>query len=125
MTVATGRRLPLNTQAPLTLPGMLSTADTGTSQGLPFRLPAPDYGNATAVTWAQAASRREHVRPVSAPCTTINAPKQLRAIRGRHFETDGDRAIPLFRDAINVFGGTIDRDVNAFTARIRNAVRTR
>ena len=26
MTVATGRRVPLNTQAPLTLPGMLSTA---------------------------------------------------------------------------------------------------
>lgn len=41
------------------------------------------------------------------------------------FETDGDRVIPLFRDAINVFGGTIDRDVNAFTARIRNAIRTR
>jgi hypothetical protein len=33
--------------------------------------------------------------------------------------------IPLFRDAINVFGGTIDRDVTAFTARIRNAVRIR
>jgi hypothetical protein len=41
------------------------------------------------------------------------------------FEIDGDRVIPLFRDAINVFGGTIDWDVNAFTARIRNAVRTR
>ena len=41
------------------------------------------------------------------------------------FETDGDRVIPLFRDAINVFGGEIDRAVNAFTARIRNAVRTR
>jgi hypothetical protein len=41
------------------------------------------------------------------------------------FETDGDRVIPLFRDAINVFGGTIDQDMNAFTARIRNAVRTR
>lgn len=41
------------------------------------------------------------------------------------FEIDGDRVIPLFRDAINVFGGTIDRDVNAFTARIRNAVRSR
>ena len=26
MTVATGRRVPLNTQAPLTFPGMLSTA---------------------------------------------------------------------------------------------------
>src|SRR3954469_15415538 len=34
------------------------------------------------------------------------------------FEIDGDRVIPLFRDAINVFGGTIDRDVNAFMARI-------
>jgi hypothetical protein len=41
------------------------------------------------------------------------------------FEIDGDRVIPLFRDAINVFGGTIDQDVNAFTARIRNAVRIR
>lgn len=41
------------------------------------------------------------------------------------FEIDGDRVIPLFRDAINVFGGTIDRDVNAFTARIRNAVHIR
>jgi len=41
------------------------------------------------------------------------------------FEIDGDRVIPLFRDAIHVFGGTIDRNVHAFTARIRNAVRTR
>jgi hypothetical protein len=41
------------------------------------------------------------------------------------FEIDGGRVVPLFRDAMNVFGGTIDRDVSAFIARIKNAVRTR
>ena len=41
------------------------------------------------------------------------------------FEIDGARVNPLFRDAVNVFRGTLDQDVNAFTARIRNAARAR
>lgn len=45
MTVATGRRVPLNTQAPLTLPGMLSTAGhwDQSSNAIVGLLP-PDYG---------------------------------------------------------------------------------
>jgi hypothetical protein len=41
------------------------------------------------------------------------------------FEIDGATVRPLFRNAVNVFGNTIDRDVNAFTERIMNATRTR
>jgi hypothetical protein len=64
MTVATGRRVPLNTQAPLTFPGLLSTAWHWDSQALPlFRFPVPDHGKRT----SRHAGSRCVAKPVDLP----------------------------------------------------------
>jgi hypothetical protein len=83
----------------------------------------------TACPWKRKADTR---RRRAAPISCFYSPpddqfsRTVSSCMQRAFSrSDGSRVSPLFRDAVNVFGNAIDRDVNAFTARIRNAARAR